>query len=99
LRERLARCRADARESGERDSGKLIACLDVAAGVEIEGIAPPQLDAEDHAALRAWNLLGNGMGGIDWAGLPYVAAWLGITNVDGLMQRLSVIKHHKPPKE
>lgn len=57
------------------------------------------MDAEDHAALRAWNLLGNGMGGIDWAGLPYVAAWLGITNVDGLMQRLSVIKHHKPPKE
>lgn len=40
-------------------------------------------------------MVANGMGGIDWAGLPAVAAWLGIDDIDGLMHRLSVIKTHK----
>lgn len=39
------------------------------------------------------------MGGIDWAGLEVVTALLGITDVDGLVQRLSVIKHHRPPQD
>lgn len=43
----------------------------------------------------AFNLLANGMGGIDWAGLPLVCGWLGIADVEGLMQRLSVIKLHR----
>jgi hypothetical protein len=47
-------------------------------------------------ALRAWNLLANGMGGIDWAGLPMVAALLGVQDVDALVHRLFVIKTHKP---
>ncbi len=47
-------------------------------------------------AIRAWNMLGNGMGGIDWAGLDVVCAWLGITDIEGLMARLNIIKHHEP---
>jgi hypothetical protein len=39
------------------------------------------------------------MGGIDWAGLPAVCAWLGIEDIDGLLLRLAVIKLHKPPGE
>ncbi|MDT7836453.1 hypothetical protein [Aquabacterium sp. OR-4] len=37
------------------------------------------------------------MGGIDWAGLPMVVAWLGVVDVDGLIHRLLVIKQHSPP--
>lgn len=49
-------------------------------------------------AMKAWNMLANGMGGLDWAGLPAVLAYLGITDVDGLIHRLQVIKLHKPPE-
>lgn len=41
-------------------------------------------------------MLGNGMGGLDWSGLPYAAAWLGVQDVDGLMHRLMIIKCHRP---
>jgi hypothetical protein len=35
------------------------------------------------------------MGGLDWAGLPMVCAWLGAEDdMDGLMYRLAVIKEH-----
>lgn len=37
------------------------------------------------------------MGGLDWSGLPYVAAELGIDDISGLMHRLLVIKTHRPP--
>ncbi len=50
-------------------------------------------------ALRTWNLLSNGMGGIDWAGLPLVVALLGITDIEGLLHRLQVIKTHRPPQD
>ena len=46
-----------------------------------------------------WSLLANGMGGLDWAGLPLVCGWLGVHDVEGLMQRLAIIKRHKPKKE
>lgn len=45
--------------------------------------------------MLVFNLLANGMGGIDWAGLPLVCGWLGIQDAEGLMQRLSVIKLHR----
>lgn len=48
-------------------------------------------------AIRAWNLLANGMGGLDWTGLPYAVAHLGITDVPLLIEQLLVIKTHKPP--
>lgn len=46
-------------------------------------------------AIKAWNLLTNGMGGLDYAGLPLVCAKLGVRDVDGLVDRLLVIKMHK----
>lgn len=49
-------------------------------------------------AIKAWNLLSNGQGGLDWAGLPLVAEFLGITDMDMLMTRLSVIKSYKKPE-
>lgn len=42
-----------------------------------------------------FNLLANGMGGLDWAGLPLVCGWLGIEDHEGLMQRLALIKAHR----
>jgi len=47
--------------------------------------------------MRAYNLLANGSGGLDWAGLPLVAGWLGVRDLDGLLHRLSVIKLHRAP--
>jgi hypothetical protein len=41
--------------------------------------------------------LTNGMGGIDWSGLPLVVALLGIDDVEAFVDRLLVIKTHKPP--
>lgn len=49
-------------------------------------------------AIRAWNYLSNGHGGLDWSGLPIVAAHLGVADLDGLMHRLLVIKTHRPDK-
>ena len=49
-------------------------------------------------AIRVYNALANGSGGLDWAGLPVVCEWMGIEDLDGLMQRLIVIKTHRPPE-
>lgn len=46
--------------------------------------------------MRAFNMLANGMGGIDWAGLEFVAAYLGVVDLDMLTERLMTIKFHKP---
>ena len=51
----------------------------------------------DLLALRAWALLANGMGAVDWSGLPVVAAYLDVDDVEGLVDRLHVIKTHKGP--
>lgn len=47
-------------------------------------------------AIRAWNLLNNGQGAIDWAGLDLVAALLGVQDIEALINRLLIIKSHKP---
>ncbi len=44
-------------------------------------------------------LLKTGTGGLDWAGLPLVAGLLGITDIDGLFDRLTVILTHHRTKE
>lgn len=41
-------------------------------------------------------MLANGMGGIDWAGLPLVAAHLGVVDVEGLLDALEVLIAHEP---
>ncbi len=48
-------------------------------------------------AFSAWRLLSNGMGGVDWAGLDLVVELLGVSDVEGLVRRLAVIKAHRPP--
>jgi len=50
-------------------------------------------------ALAVYRLLANGSGGIDWQGLPLVTGWLGVSDVEGLMQRLVAIRLHRPAKE
>lgn len=42
-------------------------------------------------------MLGNGMGGMDWAGLPLACELFHVTDVEALLQRLLVIKTHRPP--
>jgi hypothetical protein len=44
--------------------------------------------------IRAWNLLSNGQGGFDWAGLPVVCEHLGIADAGALIDALMVIKLH-----
>lgn len=41
-------------------------------------------------------MLANGMGGVDWAGLPIACALYGIQDVELLIRRLLVIKLHDP---
>jgi hypothetical protein len=48
--------------------------------------------------MNVYSLLADRNGGVDWAGLPLVAGWLGVHNVEGLMHRLSVIKLHRIDK-
>ena len=71
--------------------------LDAQAGVQYEGTDPPEQSEGDAQAIEVWNMLTNGMGGIDWSGLPYAAALFGVTDMAGLMHRLKVIKLHRPP--
>lgn len=59
---------------------------------------PPQADDGDRIAIRAFNLLANGTGGIDWAGLPVVVELLGVEDIEDLLHRLEVIRMHKPPE-
>lgn len=46
-----------------------------------------------------FNALANGMGGIDWAGFEWWVQKLGVEDVEGLMERLMVIRLHSPPDE
>lgn len=48
-------------------------------------------------AVRAFNMLANGNGGIDWAGLPTVAALLGLDDIATLVHRLMTIKNRPRP--
>ena len=55
--------------------------------------------ADDREAIRAWNLLADGSGGIDWAGLPLVCELLGVTELEPFLMRLEVIKNHHPKEQ
>ena len=48
----------------------------------------PAVDPFASITIRAWNLLG----GLDWAGLPLVADWLGCDDVERLASNLAVIR-------
>lgn len=45
-----------------------------------------------------FNLLADGMGGLRWEALPLIVGWLGIDDIEALMDRLSVIKLHRKDK-
>ena len=49
--------------------------------------------------VQAFELLRNGMGGIDWAGLPYVVEHLGLEDVPALIDAVHTIKKFNPPKD
>lgn len=56
------------------------------------------MGADDLLAFRVFNLLADGMGGLRWEALPLICGWLGIDDVEGLMDRLAVIKLHRKEK-
>lgn len=47
-------------------------------------------------ALIVFNALADGMGGLNWSGLELHVALFGISDVEGLVHRLHVIKGHRP---
>ena len=57
------------------------------------------MTADQAIALQAFTLLKNGMGGLDWAGLPFVVEHLGVQDVPALIEALHTIKTYSPPKE
>lgn len=48
-------------------------------------------------AHRIFAALANGMGGLDWPGLPLFVGLYGVQDVEALVDRLLVIKLHRPP--
>lgn len=82
-----------AHPSQGRRPKKLIALLEAG---QYEGEDLPDPDPDHQLALQVWNMLSNGTGSIDWAGLPMVAAVLGIDDLETLIRRLMTIKHHRP---
>lgn len=66
------------------------------AGVELEGEPNPQATSDDVLAFKVHALLGNGMGGLDWSGLPLACARYGVRDVAGLIDRLLILKTHRP---
>lgn len=72
---------------------KLKALLDVGSGIQLEGFEVPD-DPQLVLAIKAWNLLSNGTGGIDFYGLPVVADMLGIESTETLLDLILVIKSH-----
>jgi hypothetical protein len=47
-------------------------------------------------AIRAWTLLANGMGGIDWQGFERIAEHLCIDDDEWLIESLHAIRCHRP---
>jgi hypothetical protein len=69
------------------------------AGVEYEGESPPQRTEEDDQAIRAWNLMSDGNGGVRWDALDLAVQMYDVADVPGLVQRLVIIKTHRPPEK
>lgn len=44
-------------------------------------------------------MLANGMGGLDWSGLPLACAMYGVRDIEMTIRRLLVIKLHQPKKD
>ena len=55
----------------------------------------PAASDGDVVASRAYAMLANGMGGLDWSGVPLVAELLGVGDLEMFLHRLTVIKLHR----
>lgn len=44
------------------------------------------------------NMLRNGMGGYDWAGLPLACEIFRVADIEMLVRRLLIIKNYRPPE-
>lgn len=62
-----------------------------------EGEQEPKTTAQDRQAVQVFNATANGSGGIDWQAVPLFAAFFGAHDVEGLIERLLVLKSHRPP--
>lgn len=60
-----------------------------------EGDGAPVAGPMDFLALQVFGRLNNGMGGLDWGGLEFSVFQLGITDIEGLLDRIDVIKSYK----
>lgn len=77
----------------------MTAHLDAQGGVQVEGEDNEPLTGEAALAIAVWNLLENGSGSIDWAGLPYAVALFGIQDIERLLMNLQTIRCHEPQKD
>lgn len=62
------------------------------------GQEPAELLSQNALAIKAWNFLSNGMGGVDTAGLPFVCEWLGVEDPELLAEALLCIRLHGAKK-
>jgi hypothetical protein len=68
-------------------------CLEYARiGRLVKTAQPPQADTLTRAATAAWGCMG---GKLDWQALPWVAEWLEISDLDGLVHLLLILKEHR----
>lgn len=65
-------------------------------GVQYEGEEAPVADPLHRLAIEGFSMLANGMGGIDWAGLPMVSALLGVHDIEAFARHLMTIKAYRP---
>ncbi|MGL5785152.1 MAG: hypothetical protein ACRCYZ_06865 [Alphaproteobacteria bacterium] len=59
---------------------------------------PPLLPINRQIA-EAWSMLADGWGAIDWQSLPWVAQWIGVTDVEALVSGLMTIKTARRPDD
>jgi hypothetical protein len=79
----------------------MTALLDAQTRAAQQGVPCPVPAGDDERlAIDVWNLLHNGMGGLDMGqGFQRACAYFRVRDVRGLIDRLRVIKHHKLPDE
>lgn len=46
--------------------------------------------------MQVFNATATGNGGIEWQAVPLFAAFYGVQDIEGLIDRLLVIKSHRP---
>lgn len=63
------------------------------------GSERPKWSDADALATKVYALCANGMGGLDWSAVPLQAARYGVDDVEGLLDRLEVIKLHRRPEK